>query len=157
MIGFITVVIFMLTYYKRAGLIADIALIFNLIIIMGVLIMFGATLTMPGLAGIILTIGMSVDANVLIFERIREELRNNKSVGKAVENGFSRAFITILDANITTIITAVVLYNFGTGPIKGFAITLMIGILASMFTALFVSKVIFQTLLSKRNVTRLSI
>jgi preprotein translocase subunit SecD len=100
---------------------------------------------------------MSVDANVLIFERIREELKNNKSVGKAVENGFSRAFITILDANITTVITAVVLYNFGTGPIKGFAVTLMIGILASMFTALFVSRVIFQTFLARKNVTKLSI
>ncbi len=157
LVGFIIVIIFMLIYYKGSGLVADIALIFNLDIIMGVLVLFGATLTLPGIAGIILTIGMSVDANVLIFERIREELRNSKSVGKAVENGFAKAFITILDANITTIITAVVLYNFGTGPIKGFAVTLMIGILASMFTALFVSKVIFQTILSKRNVNKLSI
>lgn len=156
-IGFIAVIIFMMIYYGLSGCIADIALIFNLIIILGVLVLFNATLTLPGLAGIILTIGMSVDANVLIFERIREELKNNKSVGKAVENGFARAFITILDANITTVITAVVLYNFGTGPIKGFAVTLMIGILASMFTALFVSRVIFQTFLARKNVTKLSI
>jgi protein-export membrane protein SecD len=156
-IGFIAVIIFMMIYYGLSGFVADTALIFNLIIILGVLVLFNATLTLPGLAGIILTIGMSVDANVLIFERIREELKNNKSVAKAVENGFSRAFITILDANITTVITAVVLYNFGTGPIKGFAVTLMIGILASMFTALFVSRVIFQTFLARKNVTKLSI
>ncbi|HDS02945.1 MAG TPA: protein translocase subunit SecD [Firmicutes bacterium] len=155
--GFIAVIIFMMIYYGLSGVVADIALIFNLIIILGVLVLFNATLTLPGLAGIILTIGMSVDANVLIFERIREELKSNKSIGKAVEYGFSKAFITILDANITTIITAVVLYNFGTGPIKGFAVTLMIGILASMFTALFVSRVIFQTVLARKNVTRLSI
>ena len=155
--GFIAVIIFMMIYYRLSGVVADIALIFNLIIILGVLVLFIATLTLPGLAGIILTIGMSVDANVLIFERIREELKSNKSIGKAVEYGFSKAFITILDANITTIITAVVLYNFGTGPIKGFAVTLMIGILASMFTALFVSRVIFQTVLARKNVTRLSI
>jgi protein-export membrane protein SecD len=155
--GFIAVIIFMMIYYRLSGVVADIALIFNLIIILGVLVLFNATLTLPGLAGIILTIGMSVDANVLIFERIREELKSNKSIGKAVEYGFSKAFITILDANITTIITAVVLYNFGTGPIKGFAVTLMIGILASMFTALFVSRVIFQTVLARKNVTRLSI
>ena len=156
-IGFAIVVLFMLIYYKTSGLIADIALIFNLIIILGILVLFNATLTLPGMAGIILTIGTSVDANVLIFERIREELRNGKSVGKAVENGFSRAFVTILDANVTTIITAIVLYNFGTGPIKGFAVTLIIGILASMFTALFVSKVIFQSMLYGRNIKKLSI
>jgi len=156
-IGFIFVFIFMIFYYKMSGIVADIALVFNLIIILGVLVMFNATLTLPGIAGIILTIGMSVDANVLIFERIREEYRLGRSVGKAISNGFDRAFVTILDANITTIITAMVLYNFGSGPIKGFAVTLMIGILASMFTALFVSRVIFQTILSRKNIRKLSI
>ncbi|MDQ7031516.1 MAG: protein translocase subunit SecD [Desulfonauticus sp.] len=144
------VVLFMFVYYGIAGLIADIALVFNLILIMAGLAIFGATLTLPGIAGIILTIGMAVDANVLIFERIREELRQGVTPRKAVEEGFSRATLTILDANITTIIAAVILYQFGTGPIKGFAVTLTLGILASMFTAIFVSKVLFDWWLSRK-------
>ncbi len=157
LIGFILVVIFMVVYYKWSGVVADIALIFNLIIILGILVMFNATLTLPGIAGILLTIGMSVDANVLIFERIREESRLGRSVARAISNGFDRAFVTILDANVTTIITAIVLYNFGSGPIRGFAVTLMIGIIASMFTALFVSRVIYQTVLTHKNIQKLSI
>ncbi|TYB32037.1 MAG: protein translocase subunit SecD [Candidatus Mcinerneyibacterium aminivorans] len=156
-IGFILVVIFMVIYYKWSGVVADIALIFNLIIILGILVMFNATLTLPGIAGILLTIGMSVDVNVLIFERIREESRMGRSVSRAISNGFDRAFVTILDANVTTIITAIVLYNFGSGPIRGFAVTLMIGIAASMFTALFVSRVIYQTVLTHKNIQKLSI
>jgi len=116
-----------------------------------------ATLTLPGIAGIILTIGMAVDANVLIFERVREELDSGKSIWAAIDVGYSRAFITILDANVTTFLTAVVLYNIGTGPVRGFATTLMIGIVASMFTAIFVTRAIFEFLLSKKILKQLSI
>ncbi|WP_456325334.1 protein translocase subunit SecD [Desulfonauticus submarinus] len=144
------VILFMLIYYGFGGLVADIALIFNLILIMAGLAAFGATLTLPGIAGIILTIGMAVDANVLIFERIREELRQGVSARKAVDEGFSRATLTILDANVTTIIAAIILYQFGTGPIRGFAVTLTLGILASMFTAIFVSRAIFEWWLSRK-------
>ncbi|OPX32019.1 MAG: hypothetical protein B1H40_03095 [Candidatus Latescibacteria bacterium 4484_181] len=142
--GFLAVIAFMILYYGLAGLIADLALVLNLILILGVLAGFHATLTLPGVAGLILTVGMAVDANVLIFERIREELRAGKTVRVAIDNGYTRAFRTILDANITTLITALVLYYFGTGPIRGFAVTLSIGILASMFTAVVVTRVIFE-------------
>jgi preprotein translocase subunit SecD len=156
-IGGILVVLFMAAYYKLSGGIADLALILNLIFIMGALAGLRATLTLPGIAGIILTIGMAVDANVLVFERIREELRLGKTPIAAIDGGYSKAFWTIMDANITTLIAAVVLFQFGTGPVKGFAVTLSIGILASLFTALFVSRVIFEILLAKRLLTRISI
>lgn len=146
----ILVMIFMIFYYRLAGINAVFALILNILILMGALAYFKATLTLPGIAGIILTIGMAVDANVLVFERIREELAAGKSVLSSVVAGFSRAFRTILDANMTTIIAAVFLFQFGTGPIKGFAVTLIIGITASMFTAVFVSHLIFDLSLPKR-------
>lgn len=149
-IALILVFIFMVFYYRLAGVNAISALILNILILMGALAYFKATLTLPGIAGIILTIGMAVDANVLIFERIREELSMGKSVPSSIASGFSRAFRTILDANVTTIIAAIFLFQFGTGPIKGFAVTLIIGITASMFTAVFVSRLIFDISFSKR-------
>jgi SecD/SecF fusion protein len=156
-IGLILVVLFMIVYYKLAGLIANLALLLNVVFIMSVLAGLGATLTLPGIAGIILTIGMAVDANVLIFERIREELRAGKTVLSAIDSGYSRAFRTILDANLTTLITAIVLYQFGTGPIKGFAVTLSIGIVASMFTAIVITRVIFHFLYAPRPQAQISI
>ena len=156
-IGGILVVLFMMVYYKISGAIADFALILNLILIMGALAGLRATLTLPGIAGIILTIGMAVDANVLIFERIREELRLGKTPRAAVDGGYSKAFLTIMDANVTTLIAAVVLFQFGTGPVKGFAVTLSIGIVASLYTALFVSRAIFEVLLTKGMLRRISI
>jgi len=144
MIGLALVLIVMLVYYKFGGLVANVALIFDLIIILAVLAGFNATLTLPGIAGLILTIGMAVDANVLIFERIREELRSGKTLRAAIDAGYDKAFSTILDANITTFITAVVLFQFGTGPIKGFAVTLSIGLATSMFTAIYVTRVVFD-------------
>jgi len=156
-IGLIIVMLFMIIYYKLSGVIANIALIGNVLIILAVLTMLNASLTMPGIAGIILTIGMAVDANVLIFERIREELRAGKTVRTAIDNGYKRAVITIADANITTLITAVVLYQFGTGPIRGFAVTLSIGILASMFTAIVVTKAIFDGVVTRKPRKNLSI
>ncbi|WP_457571968.1 protein translocase subunit SecD [Desulfovulcanus sp.] len=158
LIGGAIVLLFMIIYYGFAGVIADIALIFNILLIMAGLAGFGATLTLPGIAGIILTIGMAVDANVLIFERIREELRRGLSPRAAIDEGFGRATLTILDANVTTIIAAIILYQFGTGPIRGFAVTLTLGILASMFTAIFVSRAIFDLWLARRKAgTALSI
>ncbi len=156
-IGLILVAIFMIFYYRFSGFVADIALIFNIIILLGVMSYFHATLTLPGIAGIILTIGMAVDANVLIFERIREELDKGKTVWSSIETGYGRAVITILDANVTTLIAGVVLYNFGSGPIKGFALTLMIGIVASMFTAIYVTRTIFEVLLERKMIKKLSI
>jgi SecD/SecF fusion protein len=157
LIGLVLVALFMIVYYKFSGIVADIALIFNIIILLGVMSYFHATLTLPGIAGIILTIGMAVDANVLIFERIREELDKGKTVWSSIETGYSRAVITILDANVTTLIAGVVLYNFGSGPIKGFALTLMIGIVASMFTAIYVTRTIFEVLLERKMIKKLSI
>jgi len=157
MIGLLLIVIFMLVYYRLAGVIANIALATNFVLILGVMSQFGATLTLPGIAGIILTIGMSVDANVLIFERVREEIRMGRTPMNALEYGYEKAFSTIMDANITTIIAAIVLFQFGTGPIKGFAITLSIGILASLFTAIFVTKAVFWTFLRNRDIEKLSI
>jgi protein-export membrane protein SecD/preprotein translocase SecF subunit len=156
-IGMGVVLIFMLIYYRFSGIVAIIALAFNMLIILGALAGFGAALTLPGLAGLVLTIGMAVDANVLIFERIREELRTGKTVWSAIETGYQKAFWTILDANVTTLAVAAVLYHFGTGPIKGFAITLGIGIFASMFTAIVVTREIYGWVLGGRNVERLSI
>ncbi len=155
--GLILVVIFMVVYYKFSGIIADVALILNIFILLGFMSSLHATLTLPGIAGIILTIGMAVDANVLIFERIREELDAGKSTWVALDIGYGKAFITILDANVTTFIAAIVLYNFGTGPIRGFATTLMIGIGASMFTAIFVTRALFEFLLTKRIIKQISI
>jgi preprotein translocase subunit SecD len=149
--GMAAVMVFMLVYYKRSGFNATMALIINLLILMGAMAYFGATLTLPGIAGVILTIGMAVDANVLIFERIREELRVGKTVRSAIDTGFSRAFGTILDANLTTLIAALFLFQFGTGPVKGFAVTLSIGIFASVFTAVFVSRTIYMIMLIGRD------
>ena len=150
MIGLAIVIVFMVIYYGFSGFIADIALVLNLVFVMAILAAFQGTLTLPGIAGIILTIGMAVDANVLILERIREELRSGKTVRAAVENGYARAVQTIVDANVTTIITAIVLYQYGTGPIKGFALTLMIGIISSMFTAIFVTRTIYDAIISRQ-------
>ena len=147
----------MIIYYGFSGVIADIALLLNVVFIMAGLAFFGATLTLPGIAGIILTIGMAVDANVLIFERIREELKLGKTPRTAIESGFSKATVTILDANVTTFIAALVLFQFGTGPIKGFAVTLSIGIVASFFTAVFIARFVFDYLYIKLNWKKLSI
>ena len=150
MVGFIAVVGFMLFYYNFSGLNAVVSLLLNLLILMAVLAYLGATLTLPGIAGVLLTIGMAVDANVLVFERIREELRLGKSVISAVETGFDRAFVTIFDTNATTIIAAIFLFMFGTGPVKGFAVTLSIGLIANIFTAVYVSRAIFEYVLSRQ-------
>lgn len=156
-IGFALVLIFMFVYYRVFGLVADIALAVNLILIMAVLSMLQATLTLPGIAGIVLTVGMAVDANVLIFERIREELRNGNSPQNSIKRGYEQAFATIADANITTFIAALVLFLFGTGPIKGFAVTLSIGILTSMFTAIMGTRSVINLIYGGRKVDRLSI
>ncbi len=156
-IGGIIVLLFMAFYYNLSGLVANLALMLNLLFILATLAAFEATLTLPGIAGIILTIGMAVDANVLIFERIREELRKGIKVRGALENGFSRAFLTIFDANITTLIAAIVLYQYGTGPIKGFAVTLSIGIISSMFTAIFVSRFVFDYVMENYKVKKIRI
>jgi len=150
MIGGLLVVAFMSVYYRKAGLIASFEIILDIFLIIGGLAAFGATLTLPGIAGIILTLGMAVDANVLIYERIREELRSGESVASAIHNGFDRATVTIVDSNLTTVIAAVILYQFGTGPVRGFAVTLTLGILASMFTAIFVSRIFFDAWLARR-------
>lgn len=154
-IGMVAVLIFMLVYYRGAGVNADIALIFNLIILLGFLgwstiAGVNVALTLPGIAGVILTVGMGVDSNVLIFERIREELRNGKTPPSAVDQGFSHAWVTILDTHVTTIVSAAILFMFGTGPVKGFATTLTFGLLANLFTAVFVSRVIFEWVLSRK-------
>ncbi|MBA3009690.1 MAG: protein translocase subunit SecD [Proteobacteria bacterium] len=156
-VGGVLIILFMVVYYKGSGLIADLALIVNIILIGGGLAAFQATLTLPGIAGIILTIGMAVDANVIIYERIREELRYGKTALAAVHAGFDRATLTILDANVTTLIAAIVLFQFGTGPIKGFAVTLGLGIVASLFTALVLSKSIFHLILQNKKSSTLSI
>jgi preprotein translocase subunit SecD len=156
-VGGIGIVLFMIAYYRFSGLIADLALILNIILVLAGLAAFGATLTLPGIAGIALTIAIAVDANVLIYERIREELRLGKTPRAAVETGYSRATITILDANIASLIAAAVLFQFGTGPVKGFAVTLAIGLIANLFTAIVVTRVVFDYLLVQRRVRTLSI
>ncbi len=156
-IGMAFVLVFILIYYRLSGLVANTALFLNLVILMGALAYFGASLTLPGIAGIILTVGMAIDANVLVFERIREEIKVGKTVRAAIDAGFAKAMRTIVDANVTTFIAAIVLFQFGTGPIKGFAITLCIGIVASMFTAIFVSRTIFDSVMSWKKVTKLII
>jgi preprotein translocase subunit SecD len=149
-VGLVAVMTFMLIYYRGAGINADLALVLNLIILIAALAYFSAVLTLPGIAGVILTVGMGVDSNVLIFERIREELRNGKAVGAAVAGGFEHAFVTIIDTHVTTVVSAAILFTFGTGPIRGFAVTLVIGLIANLFTSVFVSRTIFEYVLSKR-------
>jgi preprotein translocase subunit SecD len=157
LIGFGLVVIGMVVYYKHSGLNAVWCLIANLIIMMGFMGAMSATLTLPGIAGIILTIGMAVDSNILIFERIREEMRAGKTVRAAIDTGFSKVFWTIFDTHVTTLVSAAFLFQFGTGPIKGFAVTLVVGLLANMFTAIFVSHRLFEWMLGNRKVETLSI
>jgi preprotein translocase subunit SecD len=148
--GLLFVVGFMLFYYRGAGVNAVLALILNLILLLAALVMFGATLTLPGIAGVILTIGMAVDSNVLIFERIREEMRLGKTISSAIDLGFNKAFVTIIDTHVTTIVSAVFLFVFGTGPIRGFAVSLVAGLLANLFTAIFVSRTIFMWHLNRK-------
>jgi preprotein translocase subunit SecD len=145
-------VFFMIIYYKMGGFVADIALFFNLLFIVAILAGFQATLTLPGIAGMILTIGMAVDANVLINERIREELEGGKTIRAAIDLGYSKAFSAILDSNVTTFLTGIILYQFGSGPIQGFALTLMIGIVATMFSAIVITRVVFN-LMTDRGIT----
>jgi preprotein translocase subunit SecD len=156
-IGGAVVVLFMVIYYGLSGMIADMALLLNILFIMAGLAFFGATLTLPGIAGMILTIGMAVDANVLVFERIREEMRLGKPIRAAIEGGYSKALVTILDANVTTFIAALVLFQFGTGAVRGFAVTLSIGVVASFITAVFVTRVIFDYLFIYKKMKRISI
>ena len=154
----LAVVVFMLLYYRLSGLIADLALTLNLVILMAAMAGFHATLTLPGIAGIVLTIGMAVDTNILIFERIREELRSGKTVRASIDAGFSRAFRTVIDTHVTVLVSAAILYQFGTGPVKGFAVSLAIGILASLFTAVFFTRLIFDLLyMGPRRVESISI
>jgi preprotein translocase subunit SecD len=152
-LGLLVVMVVMLVYYRGAGINADLALILNLVILLGFMGFSGATLTLPGIAGVILTIGMGVDSNVLIFERVREELRLGKSSAAAIKDGFAHAWTTIFDTHVTTVVSAAILFIFGTGPVKGFAVTLVIGLIANIFTAVFVSRTIFDFLLSKRERT----
>lgn len=156
-IGTLLVIIFMAIYYKLSGVIADVAMILNVIVLLGALGMLNATLTMPGIAGIILTIGMAVDSNVLMFERIREELRAGKTVRSAIDAGYDKAFVTIVDSHITTLITAAVLFQFGTGPIKGFAVSLSLGVIINLFTALVGTKVVFDSMTTRKSLKTLSI
>ena len=155
--GLILVLIFMLIYYKLAGIVANFALIWNIVLVLAILASLQATLTLPGIAALILTVGMSIDANVIIFERIREELRKGKTPKSAIDSGYDRAITTIIDANVTTLIASLVLYQFGTGPIKGFATVLFWGILISMFTAIYITRTIFNSYISKKTITSLSI
>jgi preprotein translocase subunit SecD len=148
--GMLAVMIFMLVYYRGAGINADLALMLNLLILLGFMGYSGSTLTLPGIAGVILTIGMGVDSNVLIFERIREELRAGKATAVAVQQGFAHAWVTIVDTHVTTIVSAAILFLFGSGPVKGFAVTLVFGLAANLFTAVFVSRVIFDAILQKK-------
>ena len=157
LIGGLFVIAFMVIYYKSSGLIADLALVLNVLLVLSGMAGFGATLTLPGIAGIALIIGMAVDANVLIYERVREELRLGKTPKAALDAGYDKATITIIDSNVTTLIAAVVLFQFGTGPIRGFAVTLTIGLVANLFTAIVVTRVIFDYLLIKRHIRTLSI
>ncbi|MCH1478085.1 MAG: protein translocase subunit SecD, partial [Arenicellales bacterium] len=156
-VGFVLVLVFMAFYYRVFGLVANIALALNLVMIVAVLSLLQATLTLPGVAGIVLTVGMAVDANVLIFERIREEIRNGSTPQASIFSGYERALWTIVDANVTTLIAAIVLFNFGTGPIKGFAVTLSIGILTSMFTAIVLSRALINFFYGGKRVKTLSI
>ncbi|HPC09161.1 MAG TPA: protein translocase subunit SecD, partial [Smithella sp.] len=157
MIGSLLVILFLIIYYRLSGAIADVALITNIFLVLAILAAFRATLTLPGIAGLLLTVGVAVDANILIFERIREELRTGKTIRIALDTGYNRAFITIIDTHITGIVAAAFLIMFGTGPIKGFAVTTIIGLLASLFTAVFVTRVIFDYITTNFNIKKLSI
>ncbi|SPD73316.1 Protein translocase subunit SecD [uncultured Desulfobacterium sp.] len=157
MIGGIAVIIFMVIYYSFSGIIANLALILNILFIMAGLAFFGATLTLPGIAGIVLTIGMAVDANVLIYERMREELRLGKTPRSAIDEGYSKAWVAIFDSNVTTLIAGLVLFQFGTGPIRGFAVTLCIGIVSTLYSAVFCTRIIFDYLYVHRNMKKISI
>jgi preprotein translocase subunit SecD len=156
-IGSILVILFMMFYYRLSGTVADLALIINIVLVLGTLAAFKGTLTLPGIAGLLLTVGMAVDANVLIFERIREELRTGKTIRLSLDTGYKRAFVTIIDTHVTGIVSAIFLVIFGTGPIKGFAVTLIIGLLASLFTAVFVTRIIFDYFTLNFNIKKLSI
>jgi len=156
-IGFLLVVIFMIVYYRLSGIVANVALFLNVILTLGTLALFKASLTLPGIAGIVLTIGMAVDANVLIFERTREEMRMGKTPRASVETGYGKAFITILDTHVTTLIAAMFLFQFGTGPVKGFAVTLTIGLIYSIFTAVFVTRIVFDYFVWNRKIKKVSI
>jgi preprotein translocase subunit SecD len=151
------VLIFMIIYYRVFGVIANIALTVNLVLLLAVMSILGATLTLPGIAGIVLTVGMAVDANVLIFARIKEELKSGLNVQQAIHSGYDKAFLTIFDANITTLIVAIILFAVGTGPIKGFAVTLSIGIITSMFTAIVLTRAIVNLVYGGRRLERISI
>ena len=153
----ILILIFMVIYYRLTGFVADVALAMNMLLLLGVMAAFKATLTLPGIAGIVLTMGMAVDANVLINERIREELRLGKTLRAAIEAGYTKAFLTIFDSNVTTLVAALFLFGFGTGPVKGFAVTLTIGIVVSMFTAIFVTRIIFDYFIWNRKIQKISI
>jgi preprotein translocase subunit SecD len=157
MIGLVLVMIFMAVYYRVFGLVANLALAINLVLIVSILSVLQATLTLPGIAGIVLTVGMAVDANVLIFERIREEIRVGSTPQASIHAGYAKALSTIVDANITTLIAAVVLFSFGTGPIKGFAVTLFIGILTSMFTAIVGTRAVVNLIYGGKRVEKLAI
>ena len=157
LLGLGLIIVFMFIYYKLSGSIANFALIWNILLVLSVLASLGATLTLPGIAALILTVGMSIDANVIIFERIREELRKGKSVRSAIDGGYNRALTTIIDANVTTLVAALVLYQFGTGPIRGFATVLFWGIIISMFTAIFVTRTIFNSFADRKGLKKLSI
>ncbi len=153
----ILVVVFMVVYYKVAGVVADIALVLNIILTLATLALFRATLTLPGIAGLVLSVGMAVDSNILIHERIKEELGLGKTVRAAIDQGYHRAFSAIIDSNLTTLISGIILYQFGTGPVRGFAVTLSIGILANIFTAVYITRVIFDYVTLRPGVKRLSI
>jgi len=157
LIGVALVVIFMAIYYRAAGLVANMGMVLNIVYLMGALAALGATLTLPGIAAIVLLIGMSVDSNVLIFERIREEMRLGKTPKASLDAGYDKAFLTIIDSHVTTLITAAVLFQFGTGPVKGFAVSLSLGILINLFTSLLATKVVFDIFLNRFQVKRLSI
>jgi preprotein translocase subunit SecD len=156
-LGGIMVGLFMIVYYRLSGIVANVALIMNISIILGALAAFKATLTLPGIAGIVLIIGMSVDANVLIFERIREELRAGKTPRASIETGYAKAFMTIFDTNVNALIASLFLFGFGTGPVKGFAVTLSIGIISSLFTAVFVTRIIFDYFIWYRKIESVSV
>lgn len=148
-IGTLAVVLFMLIYYRAAGIIADIAMVFNVIYLLAIMALIQATLTLPGIAAVVLTIGMAVDANIIFYERIREELRSGKTPRQAVENGFGRAFWTVFDAHVTNLVAGIVLYSYGTGPIRGFAVSLMAGIVCNLFTSVWLSRVMFDFMVGR--------
>ena len=156
--GIVFLAVFMIIYYKSFGFIANLALVFNLVLLVGIMSLIpGATMTLPGIAGIVLTLGMAVDANVLIYERIREEIRNNRPVQIAINEGYARAFVTIADSNITSFITSLILFMVGTGAVKGFALVLMIGLASSMFTAVTACRAVVNIVYGGRNIKKLSI